>query len=291
MKITNDKNLPIQFVNAVRNDDYDGPKATEERVFSVTTLLDSPNIKRLKREHYDEITEDVSDKIWMLLGKGVHTVLESGARPGDLFEERLKYTITVDDIEVTISGAFDYFNMLTKTIQDYKTTSVYTRQNADRLEEYKMQLNIYAWLLWKVKGIRAKALDNLMIYKDYSKAKRNAPANVEIISHQLLSLDEVEQFIVDKVRYHLSAPTECTEHERWAKPDTFAIMKEDKVKALKVCKSLDEAKDLLPKKKGDYIEVRPASSGRCEFYCSCKEFCPQYKKESQNLEPYRYTGE
>lgn len=279
MKITNKTNLPMQFLNAVNNDDYDGPKAIDNNVLSVTTLLDSPNVRRIKREHWDEIEEDVSDKIWLLLGKGVHAVLETGARPGDLYEERLVHTITVNGVNVKISGAFDYLNMLTKTIQDYKTTSVYTRENKERLKEYMMQLNIYAWLLWHVKGIRVENIENVMIYKDYSKAKHNAPSNVEIIKQKLLPLTEVEQFIADRVMYHLSNPKACSDEERWAKPDTFAIMKKGRKSALKVCDSLDEARELLPVKKGDYIEVRPAMSGRCEHYCSCKEFCPQYKEE------------
>jgi hypothetical protein len=40
-------------------------------------------------QHWDEIEEDVSDKLWALLGSSVHYIIEKGAPASALAEEKI----------------------------------------------------------------------------------------------------------------------------------------------------------------------------------------------------------
>lgn len=66
---TNKYNLPESFVNAVKVDNH-----VTKGDISVTTLIDAPQIRQLKKRH--RITEDVSDRVFALMGTAVHHVLE-----------------------------------------------------------------------------------------------------------------------------------------------------------------------------------------------------------------------
>ena len=72
MIITNKYNLPSALVNLAQ-EKYE-PKNGR---FGVTSLLNPTRIELLKRRHYNEITTDVSDMIWLIFGSAVHNVLES----------------------------------------------------------------------------------------------------------------------------------------------------------------------------------------------------------------------
>ena len=81
MKLTNRLNLPDAFVAAVAGDPYSPgiPLPNTKGVYSVTTLIGPPQIKRLLDQHEDELSEDVSDRVWALLGRSVHKMLEHSA--------------------------------------------------------------------------------------------------------------------------------------------------------------------------------------------------------------------
>jgi hypothetical protein len=66
---TNKHNLPESFVRAVKVDRH-----ITRGDISVTTLIDAPQIRQLKRKY--DVVEDVSDRVWALMGTAVHHVLE-----------------------------------------------------------------------------------------------------------------------------------------------------------------------------------------------------------------------
>src|SRR5258706_69449 len=68
--VTNKHGLPDAIVRAVLNDPYDRGDAD----FTVTQLLQPPQLARLTQAN--PIPEDVSDRIWALLGHAVHVILE-----------------------------------------------------------------------------------------------------------------------------------------------------------------------------------------------------------------------
>ena len=82
---TNIHNLPDPVVAALSADKYNSGLVNS----SVTTLIDSPQVKILSRKHKDDISIDVSERLWSVLGTAVHNMFEDYADGEYLSEERL----------------------------------------------------------------------------------------------------------------------------------------------------------------------------------------------------------
>jgi len=78
MKLTNKYGAPGSIVDAIHNDPYTKDGAD----FSVTELIKPPQIRRLWQEHEDEISIDVRDEMFKLLGTAVHNLLDSAPKCG-----------------------------------------------------------------------------------------------------------------------------------------------------------------------------------------------------------------
>lgn len=142
MNYTNKHNIPIEIIRAVENDNY----SKGNSVKSITELLQPPQIGILADAHRDEITIDISERIWILLGQSVHTILERAnkGKEDTLTEERM-YAVVKG---WKISGQSDSISLEDGTLKDYKVTSVWTVKNAmeSGKQEWVEQLNCYAWL-------------------------------------------------------------------------------------------------------------------------------------------------
>ena len=101
MKLSNVYNLPEAMVNAMSN--FQKPS---KDVIRVSELINAPKQKELRIKHWNKIEEDVSERLWALLGNAVHYILEKGAPTDGFGEERLKAKIA----GVTISGQSDLFH-------------------------------------------------------------------------------------------------------------------------------------------------------------------------------------
>ena len=140
-------------------------------------------------------------------------------------------------------------------------------------------------------GIEVKACEFIALLKDHSKSKAKIdssypqlPTFVYRFDVTEADLEEIEKFIFKKVAEFEEAEkiadaelTPCTNEERWATEDKWAIMKAGRKTALKVCNSEEEAKSLMDQIGGTSIEFRAGESKKCADYCSCKDFCPFYK--------------
>ena len=84
MKITNRLGLPSSLVKAVSNDRYSRGDAH----ISVTGLIGPARKRYLEQLHADEITEDVAERLWALLGQITHGILEKADLDSTLKEER-----------------------------------------------------------------------------------------------------------------------------------------------------------------------------------------------------------
>ena len=71
MQLTNAMQLPDTIVEAVKADNYH-----QDGHISVTGLIQPPRQRQLYERHKDLIVEDVSDRVWMLMGSNVHHILE-----------------------------------------------------------------------------------------------------------------------------------------------------------------------------------------------------------------------
>lgn len=75
MKLTNNFGAPPALYNAIKNDEYQSIGD-----ISVTTLIDAPKLRFLKRKHKDEFEMDVRDLFMALFGTIAHEILEKGNR-------------------------------------------------------------------------------------------------------------------------------------------------------------------------------------------------------------------
>lgn len=284
MILTNKYNLPQTFVNVVERPTYTKGKAH----ISATELLNSPRIVQLKNKYDDQIVTDVSDMIWSIIGTAIHGVLEQGKDPNHIVEQRLHEVLD----GWHISGAIDLQIVHDSGIKinDYKNVGVWSVMNEKA--EWEQQLNIYAWLVEKVKKTPVIELAIIAIIRDWNrrdaKTRQGYPqSQVVTIPVNLWSMDEREEFIRSRIHLHSEAlfATDtgevlplCTAGEMWEKPTTYAVKKEGAARAKSVHAEKEEAEEALDKAgKGYILEVREGERTRCANFCPVSEFCDQYQ--------------
>lgn len=294
MRFTNKFQLPETIIRAaaVSRAKYD--KGEVER--SVTQLISPPRIDLLRKKHWENMENDVSEEWFSLFGTAIHHVLDMGKLPGQIAEERLYAELD----GWSLSGAID-IQEPTPTgyrIIDYKVTTASQAMKAIEQSkgEWEAQQNIYAWLVRKVKGIEVTELAICAIIRDWTRWRaRSNPlypnAAVKMIDIPLWSPQEQEDYIRSRIKEHRTAEMmidigspipECTLEERWASEDKWAYKKKpDAKRATKVLSSEAEA-DALVNEKGGVVEFRPGSSMRCEEnFCRVADWCDQFQRTKQ----------
>lgn len=266
--ITNKHGLPEALVRAVTNDPYIGGGD-----ISVTKLIDSPQRRQLLLAHGNAVEEDVSERIWSLLGQAVHHILER-AGTDTLVEERLYAEVE----GWKLSGQFDRLHLASKTLSDYKVTTTYKAKGDDN---WTRQLNVLRWLAFQ-NGRVVDRLEIVAIFRDFrkSEARRNPdyPAlNVQTIPIPVWPLDETEEYVRQRIKLHQlaqagEAEVWCSDEERWYTGDKWALVKPGGKRALRV---LDEKPDEVPE--GLVLEHRPGIYRRCEQYCEVAKWCSQWQ--------------
>jgi hypothetical protein len=277
MKITNRMNLPEPIVKACTAHEHRGAD------YSASMLNQSPRQVWLKRRHDAEITEDISERIWAMLGTAAHYVVENAGGDNVLQEGYIEAKVE----GVTLSGTFDLYDG--EELTDVKTTSVWTIVYGDRTNEWEKQLNTYAYLLRSI-GFSVKRLAIVAILRDWSKSKAKADANYPQaqavkISIKLWSDAEARAYVEERIEWfeaHKSTPDadlpECTAEERWQSETVYAVMKEGRKSAVKLHDNIEQASaHALELGKGHQVVVRPGEWKRCADYCNACDFCNQYQ--------------
>ena len=170
MKITNKTNLPQSFVDFARSDKYSKGKAD----ISVTSLIDSPKVRIMKDHFNDKMEIDAVDMVWALFGTAVHTILETSHDNAPIDQTIVTEERLYSDIDGwTLSGAIDRQEIVDGLVSifDYKVTSMWSLV-FDK-PEWDRQLNCYAYLVEKVKGIKVKDINICVIARDWNKKKQN----------------------------------------------------------------------------------------------------------------------
>lgn len=281
MKITNVMNLPQSLVNACGLEEHNKPGC-----ISATTLLKGVKQVILEHRHWEELEDDVSNRCWQLFGTSVHKLLEE-KNPDAFTEEHFEFQTGGK----TVTGQVDLYDMEEKTITDYKTASVW-KVIYKSFDDWKKQGLIYAWLL-KHQGLEVNKCRFIAMLRDWSvgeaKKKPEYPQS-QIYEYTFdvtkSDLAEIGMFITKKVEEIVNAEgmsdddiPPCSAEERWAKGDTWAVMKEGRKTALKVCDTQEEAEEYASKAGADcHVEKREGKSPRCEDYCLCCNYCNFYKK-------------
>lgn len=266
---TNIHGLPDAFVNAVLNDPYVGGGD-----ISATKLIDAPKRRTLFKKHKDLVVEDVSERVWSLMGQAVHAVLER-AETSALVEERLYAEVN----GWKVSGQFDRMHLADTTLQDWKVCSVY---KATGDEGWTRQLNVLRWLA-HVNGYEIDRLQIVAIFRDWKRSESQRRDDypkqaIQVIDVPVWTLEECERYVLERVSMHQRSEAgediECSDEERWYSGTTYALMKEGGKRAKRVVPILADLGDIPP---GHYVQERPGKNRRCEEYCEVAPFCAQWQ--------------
>tara|TARA_A100000172_G_scaffold67708_1_gene47436 strand:- start:2811 stop:3665 length:855 start_codon:yes stop_codon:yes gene_type:complete len=282
MRYTNKTGLPEPVVKALT--EFEKPQNVEG--IRVTTLIDSPRISILRKQHSKDLTEDVSDLVYRIMGTAIHTVFENAASNSYVSEERLEHEVEGHVISGQVDLQFEDDDCV--DLKDFKSTSVY-KVMMDSHPDWEKQLNVYAYLVRHSKGLRVRNASVIAILRDWRKADAERkegypPAPIVELEVPLWSEEEQDQFVLERVMLHSKAEidnefeilAECTDEERWARPAKFAVHKGKNVRALRVFDTMKEAENFASEDAVRRIEERPATFVRCENYCVVNKFCNQW---------------
>lgn len=295
MALTNKSNLPGVIERAVANDPYESSSD-----ISTTRLIAPPRIRVLEKKYADQVEEDVSDLIFSLLGSSVHSIIERAVSDDDIAEKRLY----VDVKGWTLSGQFD---LLTSTgeLIDFKVTSAWSALEAleKGKDEWERQLNVLDYLIRhndtelrnpNGKELEVKSMAIMAILRDWSKMKAMTSGNypkkqVIMIPIRRWSEEEQDSYVAARIQAHQDAENKgsevCSAKERWAKPDTYAVMKDGRKSALRVLESKEQVKQYLKDNKliegkGITVVFRKGEDVRCQHYCRVNTFCDYFTEKS-----------
>lgn len=207
--------------------------------------------------------------------------------------------LTLDVEGWTISGTVDRYLETAKRLSDYKNTGVYIWMYPEGFEKYEAQQNIYAYML-REHGYEVETASIICLFKDWKTADKNRqgksypPKRIMERQIKLYPHNKIGAFIRKRVLLHQEAErsgsAECTQKDRWASEDTFAVKCPKLKKAVRVLPVKAEAELFIKRneakykyKGGLFIEERKGISRRCAEYCPVASKCPQYKAEIGQL--------
>lgn len=306
MNYTNTSNIPLPLAVFLATDHYDYVPG----VISATSLLKP--VRQLiladRLSSLDNLVE-LSDMVSSRMGTAIHTAIEQAwLNPtkalkslgySDDIIQRIKVnpeTVEENDIPVymekrsfkkvgnhTISGKFDF--VAEGKVHDFKSTSVYGYLNQSNASKYILQGSLYRWLNPDI--ITKDEMLIHYIFTDWSKAEslRNSnypKARVHSQKYNLLGLDEIEQFVKDKLELYDSMKHQqekdipyCTDEELWRKPTVWKYYKN--ANATRATKNFDNPSEAYALQQtsgvGEVREVKGTVSA-CK-YCPAFLLCSQ----------------
>jgi hypothetical protein len=269
-------NLPAGLAKAVSTERHNA-----EGCISATTLLHGIKQIVLTERHWDELEDDVSDRVWAVFGTAVHSLLEHEGE-NDFTEQEMQYKVG----DITVTGRIDNYDMANGIICDYKTASVYKVKFGD-FNDWYLQGMIYAWLLTR-NNFPVKKCRFIALLKDHSKTDamrdHQYPQNpvyvyeFPVTAESLFKIGAFIRMKVDAYKYHAALSDDdippCLPVERWDRPAKYAVKKEGRKTAVRLFDDETEAESLAAEfGKGHYVEHRPGESVKCQSFCLCNKFC------------------
>ncbi len=305
--------LPLSIKVWLAHKTYDS--VNDPKTISATTILKPTKslVLGMRLPQEEGIELDLVRQIPSAIGTSIHTAIESAwdskslpetlklAGINDKTISRIKInpeTLEEGDIPIymelrsskeidgwTITGKFDF--ICDGTLEDFKSTSVYTWINQSNAEKYIQQGSIYRWLNPDI--IKDDYMYIRYIFTDWSAAKamqdKNYP-NSRIISqkYELMSIEETEAMLrknINNLTKYLNEPEEnipdCTSDELWQREAVFKYYKNpaNKTRSTKNFKTYYEAhqKYIEDGSIGEVVEVK----GEVVFckYCNALPICKQ----------------
>jgi hypothetical protein len=259
--------------------------------YTATELIKPSRIVAYSRKYDSVMTEDASDRVWRFQGQTKHVVLERIARANPdryIVEKRLMSIMPLTGAK--ISAQFDLFDKETRICYDWKETSVWKFMLGDT-EEWEQQANINLYLM-RQHDYNVSHLINIAILKDwkarqarFSKDPEYPKCAVHVMPLPMWSVGQAQDYInkrVEKHRAEAADPPVCNKKERWQRDASFAVMRTDRKRAIKLCMSRDQAEAVMMHSMkiappGDskkfFIEERHAEPVRCLDFCSVQLQC------------------
>lgn len=267
------------------------PYQPKPKRMSVTQLIDSPLIRTLLIEEWDNIQIDYADCLLRTYGIVWHKFIEKASIEDDEFAEQ-KFEQKIGDW--TLVGRSD--NYSDGIINDAKFTKASAINFDSTIKKWTEQQNCYAFL-WRKAGFPVnKIIIDAQIrdwnVRDTVKYKYPPCAYKEVVL-DLWDFDKQEQYIFNRLKIHEEqSHNECSMEDKWQQPTRYAIKKKGNKKA--VCASIPnsggkspiltkfQAEEIIESKglTNDYengiisIEKREGEKIRCEFWCDLKNVCP-----------------
>ena len=254
--------------------------------------------------NWDLIEDDVSNRIFSLLGQSVHHILERSKLKVDIAERRLFYKDDKITNGWTLSGQFDLLSRQ-GDLTDFKVTSAWAALDAltNGKEEWENQLNVLDFLCRKnqktltryKKEVKVKSLSIMAILRDWSKLKvmqsDNYPRKqVVMIPIRRWSEEEQNNYIQARIKLHQDAEKTddlplCTAKERWRKEDSHALMLDNRKTAKRVLPTRQDMDQYMKDNKfvegqGCRVVFRAGQDVRCQHYCSVNQFCSHFMNVS-----------
>lgn len=286
MKLTNRFSLPEPFVAAVSGDDYIRGDAD----FTATELIKPTRILALRRKHDHQLEEDASERVWRLSGQARHVVLERIARTNPeryLVEQRFETTMPGGK---KISGQIDLYDCEKKILYDWKETSVWKFMIGDLLE-WEQQANINLYLM-RQNDFHPRGLKNIAILKDwkarkarFGREKDYPKCAIHVCDLPMWTIGNAQAYILGRIATHeasMANPPVCTKKERWQRDATYAVMRKDRKRAVRLFQNKDQAEAAMMQamrtappweSKQYYLEERQAEPVRCLDFCEVQLFC------------------
>ncbi|UMO76031.1 CRISPR-associated exonuclease, Cas4 family [Planktothrix phage Pag-Yong1] len=299
--LTNKHALPGALVRYLERDPYSRGDGVR---YSVTQLIDEPRIRALRERHDAEISRDVSEMVWLILGKAVHKFLEDAAAergdPDHTIEERCYLPVR----NVVISGQMDVQDAGDGKVEiiDWKVTSAFAVMFGKAA--WEQQLNCYAHLLRETKGKKVGKLSIVALLRDWS--RRDAEKNPDYPQQPIVTIPipvwppaEAQEYVEGRVKLHLDADVSsawgddlqpCTDEGRWLREGMWIVERkakptkekpEERWYTLRAVPTEAEARKIMADAKGEVRLTRRRSPPvRCAGnYCGVAEFCDQWKAE------------
>lgn len=286
-------NTVIAVWTLMDNYNYD----ERENVISATTLLKPVRQICLGMKFKDNLKViDASDLINSSMGTALHDSVEKAWKNEEKTKSILRelgYSDALYDEVVLerrsekeingyiISGQFDI--AFRGTVCDIKSTSVWSYIFGSKDEDYKLQMSIYKWLNQDIITDDKGYIE--FIFTDWSAVKamqdkQYPQSRIMTKEIRLLSIEETEKFIVDKLAevdrnkiLDEKKIVKCTDEDLWLEPTVWKHYKtgDTTKRATKVYDSYEESTKAVG---GKVVEFK-GSAKRCN-YCNYINICSQY---------------